>query len=246
MIVYDIASKYARYAGIKYLHLRLFSMYGDEDYSDALIDNCIKKMLKNEKIDLPLCTQNWNYIYSKDAVKQMGLLMDYALRRENFKNESFQIASEDTRSLQYFIKELKKILNSSSELKFGSIQTDRDYSLQPYSLQPDITKTKDAIGFVSNYTFEQGIREILNRNKKNMSNLEKYNKVFCDTLQISEDQLAGLKYQAVELWDSVGHMTLMAELEDTFDIMMETDDIIDFSSYEIGKDILKKYDVVID
>lgn len=79
-----------------------------------------------------------------------------------------------------------------------------------------------------------------------MSNLEKYNKVFCDTLQISEEQLAGLKYQAVELWDSVGHMTLMAELEDAFDIMMETDDIIDFSSYEIGKDILKKYDVTIE
>lgn len=79
-----------------------------------------------------------------------------------------------------------------------------------------------------------------------MSNLEKYNKVFCDTLQISEDQLIGLKYQAVELWDSVGHMTLMAELEDAFGIMMDTDDIIDFSSYEIGKEILKKYDVTIE
>ncbi len=73
-----------------------------------------------------------------------------------------------------------------------------------------------------------------------MSNLEKYNKVFCDTLQISEDKLADLKYQDVELWDSVGHMTLMAELEDAFDIMMETDDIVDFSSYEKGKEILSK------
>lgn len=77
-----------------------------------------------------------------------------------------------------------------------------------------------------------------------MSNLEKYNKVFCDTLQISEDKLMDLKYQDVELWDSVGHMTLMAELEDAFDIMMETDDIVDFSSYEKGKEILSKnYDV---
>lgn len=77
-----------------------------------------------------------------------------------------------------------------------------------------------------------------------MSNLEKYNKVFCDTLQISEDKLADLKYQDVELWDSVGHMTLMAELEDAFDIMMETDDIVDFSSYEKGKEILSKnYDI---
>ena len=77
-----------------------------------------------------------------------------------------------------------------------------------------------------------------------MSNLEKYNKVFCDTLQISEDKLSDLKYQDVELWDSVGHMTLMAELEDAFDIMMETDDIVDFSSYEKGKEILSKnYDI---
>lgn len=78
-----------------------------------------------------------------------------------------------------------------------------------------------------------------------MTNLEKYNKVFCDTLQIDESKLSGLQYQGVELWDSVGHMSLMAELEDAFDIMMETDDIVDFSSYEKGKEILKKYEVEI-
>ena len=78
-----------------------------------------------------------------------------------------------------------------------------------------------------------------------MANLETYNKVFCDTLQIEESQLNGLEYQGVDLWDSVGHMTLMAALEDTFDIMLDTDDIVDFSSYEKGKEILKKYDVEI-
>jgi acyl carrier protein len=78
-----------------------------------------------------------------------------------------------------------------------------------------------------------------------MANLETYNKVFCDTLQIEESQLNGLEYQGVELWDSVGHMTLMAALEDAFDIMLDTDDIVDFSSYEKGKEILKKYDVEI-
>lgn len=78
-----------------------------------------------------------------------------------------------------------------------------------------------------------------------MTNLEKYNNVFCETLQIEESQLNGLEYQGVELWDSVGHMTLMAALEDAFDIMMDTDDIVDFSSYAKGKEILKKYDVEI-
>lgn len=77
-----------------------------------------------------------------------------------------------------------------------------------------------------------------------MTNLEKYNNVFCETLQLTEDKLADLNYQGVELWDSVGHMTLTAALEYAFDIMLETDDIIDLSSYEKGIEILKnKYDV---
>ena len=73
-----------------------------------------------------------------------------------------------------------------------------------------------------------------------MTKLEKYSKVFCDTLEISEDKLAGLKYQDVVLWDSVGHMTLVANLEEAFDIMLETDDIIDLSSFEKGMEILSK------
>lgn len=77
-----------------------------------------------------------------------------------------------------------------------------------------------------------------------MTNLEKYNKAFCDSFEITEDKLAGLKYQQIELWDSVGHMTLVANIEDAFDIMMETDDIIDLSSYEKGKEILSdKYNI---
>ena len=76
-----------------------------------------------------------------------------------------------------------------------------------------------------------------------MANLEKYKKVFCETLQVSDDKLAGLTYQSVELWDSVGHMSLVAALEDEFDIMIDTDDIIDLSSYEKGQEILAKYGV---
>ena len=73
-----------------------------------------------------------------------------------------------------------------------------------------------------------------------MTNLEKYNKAFMESFEITEDQLSGLKYQDIEAWDSVGHMGLVAALEDAFDIMMDTDDIIDFSSYEKGKEILSK------
>ena len=73
-----------------------------------------------------------------------------------------------------------------------------------------------------------------------MSNLEKYDQAFMNAFEIGADQLAGLTYQGIEAWDSVGHMQLVAELEDAFDIMMDTDDIIDLSSYEKGKEILSK------
>jgi acyl carrier protein len=76
-----------------------------------------------------------------------------------------------------------------------------------------------------------------------MTNVEFYNKIFCDTFEITEDKLPKLKYQDIPAWDSIGHMTLIANLESSFDIMMETDDIINFSSYQIGKEILQKYNI---
>ena len=78
-----------------------------------------------------------------------------------------------------------------------------------------------------------------------MSDLEKYNEIFKETLNVSDDMLVGLKYQDIKEWDSVGHISLIGDQEDAFDIEMDTDDIIAFSSYEKGKEILAKYDVQI-
>lgn len=78
-----------------------------------------------------------------------------------------------------------------------------------------------------------------------MSNEEKYINAFVEVLKIESSQVEKLNYQDIPAWDSVGHMALVAEIEDVFDIMLETDDIIDFSSYEKGIEILKKYDIEI-
>lgn len=73
-----------------------------------------------------------------------------------------------------------------------------------------------------------------------MTNFEKYKNAFVEALGVKEEQVEGLEYQAITEWDSVGHMSLVAAIEDAFDIMMDTDDIIDFSSFEKGKEILDK------
>lgn len=76
-----------------------------------------------------------------------------------------------------------------------------------------------------------------------MNNFERYEQIFITTFGIDKSRLEGLEYQGIDEWDSVGHMTLVGALEDEFDVMMETDDIIDFNSFEKGMEILKKYDI---
>tara|TARA_B100001939_G_C16782298_1_gene547558 strand:+ start:551 stop:787 length:237 start_codon:yes stop_codon:yes gene_type:complete len=77
-----------------------------------------------------------------------------------------------------------------------------------------------------------------------MANLSDYKEIFKESFQYDGD-LEKLKYQDIDAWDSVGHMQLMAELEDKFEIELDIDDIIDFSSFEKGIEILKKYEILL-
>lgn len=78
-----------------------------------------------------------------------------------------------------------------------------------------------------------------------MTNLEKYQKAFIKILKQEEKDLPKLKYRGIAEWDSLGHMNLMSELENIFDITMSTMDILEFTSYEKGKEVLSGYGVEI-
>jgi len=79
-----------------------------------------------------------------------------------------------------------------------------------------------------------------------MTNKEKYDQIFMDCFSVEKDVLnEKFVYQCVPQWDSVGHMGLVAALEEAFDFMMETDDIIDLGSYTIGIKTLAKYNIEI-
>ena len=64
-----------------------------------------------------------------------------------------------------------------------------------------------------------------------MENEKKYRELFVEILGVNDDELDNLEYMGVSGWDSLGHMNLIAGIEEAFDIMMDTDDIIDFSSF---------------
>ena len=74
-----------------------------------------------------------------------------------------------------------------------------------------------------------------------MTNLQKYDNAFIEIFSIKPNDLNSLLvYQSIQAWDSVGHMSLIAAIEEAFNIMFDTEDIIDFSSYEKGKVLLHR------
>lgn len=79
-----------------------------------------------------------------------------------------------------------------------------------------------------------------------MNNQEKYDISFTEAFSIDKKKLEkNLEYNSIDEWDSIGHMTLISELEKNFNISIETDDVIDLSSYQKGKTILKKYKIIV-
>lgn len=78
-----------------------------------------------------------------------------------------------------------------------------------------------------------------------MTNREKYVAAFVENLDVKPEEVENLEYQGVTTWDSVGHMELVAAIEDAFDIQFETDDIVEFNSFQKGIEILKKYKIEI-
>lgn len=80
-----------------------------------------------------------------------------------------------------------------------------------------------------------------------MTNIEKYIQAFKDAFSVDAEQAKTLKFQDIPAWDSVGHMGLIAQLEEQFGIMMEPDDIVDLNSFDKGKEMLAaKYGVDFD
>ncbi len=77
-----------------------------------------------------------------------------------------------------------------------------------------------------------------------MSQIEKLISVFSTSLGIPEAAVTDdLQYNSLPEWDSTAHMVLISELENQFDIMLDTDDIIDMSSVRVAKQILGKHNI---
>jgi nucleoside-diphosphate-sugar epimerase len=144
---------------------RFFSLYGPDDYEETMIISMVKKMINNEDCNATEGIQNWNFLHIDDAVEGMVKLCNTKCA-----DGPYNFGSNDTRQLREFVESIYEITNSSSKLNFGVI---------PYpatgmvSIQPDNSKLKEETGWVPKISFEDGIKEIVNRFLKGRTRLGK-------------------------------------------------------------------------
>ena len=75
-----------------------------------------------------------------------------------------------------------------------------------------------------------------------MSNIEKLKEAFVEGLEIPMEEVEAATMESVDKWDSIGQMSLVAIIEDAFGIEFEPDEVMQFTSFEAGVDILKNHE----
>lgn len=153
--LYRQSKELTKELGLKYIHLRILSVYGENDHPNTLIMSSLRKLKANEPIEMRSGGQKWNYVYVKDAARQIGELALHAIADDAFKCEVYNIASNDTRKLSEFVEVMKEITGSKSELHFGGYDPEKDVNLDP-----DMRKTKNVVIPLTQRSFEQVIQEM--------------------------------------------------------------------------------------
>ena len=79
-----------------------------------------------------------------------------------------------------------------------------------------------------------------------MNNLEKYKAIFAEVFGVEDAIITDdFSKETIDGWDSVHQLNIIALLEETFDILLDPEDIMGFTSFVAGKEILSKNGVIL-
>lgn len=147
------AGERAAELGITYLHARIFSVYGLGDHPWSLVSSCVDTFLKGGHMEFGACTQLWNYLYIKDAVRAItGLLLAKS------PSGVYNVAGNDTRPLREFIGEIHRLCGGRGTFEYGKRPPNAEGVV---SLNPDTGKLYRTANFQPRISFEEGIREMI-------------------------------------------------------------------------------------
>ena len=145
--------------GMTYIHLRIFSTYGEGDHPSTLVSSCVKAFREDGHIQLTSCRQLWNMLNIYDCAKAIADVIGcvFTLPEEGDPGDHvINIAGEDTRPLYEFVEAIRRKIGKGS-CEFT--KTDTSPEGTPY-LNPDISKLKALTGFRPQVDFDEGIERI--------------------------------------------------------------------------------------
>lgn len=148
----------AKEYGISVKWVRIFSIYGYNDRKNTLISQLLDQMKDNKTIELTKCEQIWEYLHEDDA----GAALCYiGMNDIGEMSKIYCLGSGDARPLKQFVCEIKEIMNSSSELKFGELPYSPDTVM---NLSADISELKNDTKWKGpKLSFREGIIEIISK-----------------------------------------------------------------------------------
>lgn len=150
--------------GLRYCHLRFFSVYGYGDHPWSIISTLVKELRNGNSVPLSACRHEWNFMYIDDAIEAVYLLHVYTKGRESGFTTAVNIASKDTRVLKLFVEEVREITGGTGSLEYGTFVQAKEGAL---SVRPDTQKLSELTGgWTEAYTFRQGILEMIKKEVK--------------------------------------------------------------------------------
>jgi len=149
---------------MKFLDLRIFSVYGVGDHETTLVHTLVQAVLAGQSMDLSPCSQMWNFMEARDLARAIAFLLE-----GGFGSGTYDLCSQDSRPLKDYVLEIeslgkaflekkdgKTLSTSSSLLRFGERASNAE---GPVDLKPSIKDLYDR-GFQEKISFQQGIEEL--------------------------------------------------------------------------------------
>ena len=149
---------------MEYIHMRIFSVYGEGDHETSLVSSCVGAAREGRRAELGPCRQLWNFLHVRDCAAAVLALAKCGSLAEcsSLTDFIYNIGSGDTRPLRDFVQEIFDIAAACGYDGAGFSLNDRPAGPEgtPY-LSPDISKICRATGWRPEISFQEGIREML-------------------------------------------------------------------------------------
>ena len=139
--------------GLKYIHLRILSVYGPNDGENTLISYVIQKLKAGHSPELTRCEQVWDYLYADDAGDAILVIAE-----KGIDGKAYPLGSGKGRKLSEYIEDIRKSINPDVKVEYGA----KDYyPHQPMHLVADLTELAIDTGWEPAYSFSEGINHLL-------------------------------------------------------------------------------------